>query len=255
MMIVGIEFQRIGKAFDKKRVLDNISLQIGQGAVYCLLGRNGAGKSTAINIACSILRPDTGNVLINGMSLASKRDALTIRETIGLQGQFDPLINELSGVEYLEMIALIYRLDKKAGIERINNLLEYFFDEGESLSRAIGGYSTGMRRKLMLCAAFLHKPPVVFLDEPFANLDPLAADKLCQFIRAYSTADRTIFVSSHDLLYVDKIATHIGVLENGNLVFNDTLEEFLHAGDLRIDESLLQYIRTQDRSEMLHKII
>lgn len=106
-----------------------------------------------------------------------------------------------------------------------------------------------MKKKVTLCAAFIHKPKYLFLDEPFANIDPIAANALCKLIQAYQNSDRCILISSHDMLYVNKVATNIGIIEKGNLVYNDNVNKFRTGAGL--DEDLLQYIKPKSGEDIL----
>jgi ABC-2 type transport system ATP-binding protein len=251
-MIVTIN--SVTKRFGTLKVLNNLSLKLFSGQVYCLLGRNGAGKSTLINIIANLIEVYEGSLTIGNKSF--REGGLELKKKIGLQSQYDQLIEELNAGEYLEMVGLIYKLKKQDIKTQIENLLSFFFDEGEDLSKKIKGYSTGMKKKLAICASIIHKPNLLLLDEPFANLDAIATDKVCQLISAYVNSERTIFISSHDLLYVDKVATHIGILDNGELVYNDSIDRFKNQGKMSLFDNLLQYLKPSTiNNELLINIV
>jgi len=248
-----IQCEQLTKRFKTNTVLNEINFNMDGGQVYCLLGRNGAGKSTLINIMSDLLQPDDGQILFNGETFAT--NGLAIKKQIGLQSQYDQLIDEFNAVEYLQMIGFIYNMDAADLQQRINFVLAYFFDTGENVFKKIRQYSSGMKKKLTLCASLLHKPQVLILDEPFASLDPVASENLCKLINAYINKDRIIFISSHDLLYVDKVATHVGVLNNAKLAFNGTLQNF-KGTDGSINGHLLQYLNISiTNKELLSKIV
>lgn len=251
---MNIKAENICKVFGSRSVLNNISYNIAGGSIYCLLGRNGAGKSTIINIMADLLELDKGYLTIDNRTF--KDQGIQLKKIIGLQSQYDQLIEELNAFDYLEMIGLIYKVEKTELFVQIKNLLSYFFDDGEDLLKTIKGYSTGMKKKIAICAAFVHKPDILLLDEPFANLDPIVSYKLCKLMNAYINKERIVFISSHDLLYVNKVATHIGILDNGQLVFNNTLDAFKNHTGESLDANLLKYLNPkQEGVQLLAEII
>jgi ABC-2 type transport system ATP-binding protein len=248
---MNILLENVSKKFENEYVLEGINLKIDSNQVYCLLGENGAGKSTLINIACNLMDPDEGNVFINGKTYHT--DGISIKQAIGLQHQYDTLIEELNTFEYLYFIGKIYHMTKADISRQINLLTEYFFSNMSELNKTINTYSRGMKKKVSLCAALLHKPAIVFFDEPFANIDPATANALCNVIQAYKNERRCIVIASHDLLYVNKIATHIGIIDNHRIVFNDTIDKIRSSDGL--DGNLLRYMGIKEkRKDLLTKI-
>jgi len=152
-------------------------------------------------------------------------------------------------MEYLSFVAKLYRLPAAEAEERIQSLVSYFFTDKESLHKNVAGYSTGMKKKVGIAATMLHKPQVLILDEPFTGLDPIAAQLLVQLIRSYRNANRVILISSHDLNYVEKIATHIGVLNDGQLMYNGSVQEFTMNGASLIDQALFQLLLPHHNTE------
>ena len=251
---MNIQLQQLSKVYGKQIVLNNLNLRVEQNNIYCLLGKNGAGKSTLLNIIADISKPTQGQVLIDGLNY--QHNELDIKKQLGIQSEFDQIIGDLDAIDYLQWIGMLYGMDKAALPERIENLLGYFFENEEELLKKSKSYSSGMRKKLSICAAVLHRPNLLILDEPFANLDPVAGQKLCNFINAYKSPERIIVVSSHDLLYVDKIATQIGVLYDSVLAFNGTLAEFKENGSSSIDNELLKYLQPEHQdASLLNAII
>ena len=143
----------------------------------------------------------------------------------------------------MNFIGKIYELPKDVLSKRINDLINFFYENGSELKKNIKGYSTGMKKKLAFCAAIIHTPEILILDEPFSGLDPFVANQMVLFLKKYQREDRVILVSSHDLNYVEKIATHIGVLDNKNLQFNASLQEFTENGVNELDSALLKVIQ------------
>jgi ABC-2 type transport system ATP-binding protein len=244
---MSITFENIKKRFGSKTVLNCINLEIKFNEVYCILGRNGAGKSTLINIGCNLVNPDEGRVIFNEQTYSSH--SLDIKRKTGFQSQYESLIDELNTFDYLQFIGRLYKMKTEDIIPRINLLVSYFFDNIKDIEKPIKTYSTGTKKKIMICAAFMHRPQYLFLDEPFASIDTVSSNALCKLINAYKNENRCIVISSHDLLYVNKIATNIGVIENGNLVYNDTLSKFRIKQEL--DDDLLTYIQSKEDDENL----
>jgi ABC-2 type transport system ATP-binding protein len=232
-----IEINQIVKSYSIKNVLDKISISINSNSNYCLLGKNGAGKTTLINILSDFIEADSGNIKFDNLDY--KNNELEIKRNLGLLSEENFLIEELSGFEYLNFIGKLYKISKDDLHKRIESLTSYFFDNSDDIQRTISNYSTGMKKKLMFCATVIHKPNILILDEPFSGLDPIAANLFIEFLNRYRNNSRVIFLSSHNLNYIEKIATHIGVLENGKLLFNGPLNLFLENGTQNIDDSLL----------------
>jgi ABC-2 type transport system ATP-binding protein len=237
---MSIEIKGLSKAFGKKLVLQDLNLTVEKGQCYCLLGKNGVGKSTFLNCILDLIKPDTGSVQLFGKEYATS--ALEVKQMLGALCEDNPLIEEFSGQEYLNFVARLYRLSPAEADERITSLTNYFFSDKESLNKNMAGYSTGMRKKVGIAAAILHKPSVLILDEPFTGLDPIAAQLLVQLIRNYSNANRVVLISSHDLNYVEKVATHIGVLNDARLMYNGSIQEFTMNGENLIDQALFQLL-------------
>ncbi|MBS0031357.1 ABC transporter ATP-binding protein [Chitinophaga sp. 22321] len=243
---MSVQLESISKSYDGKLfAVENITFSIPGDAVYCLLGSNGSGKSTLLNIIANIIEPTTGQLTINDHSYATA--PLLIKQKMGVQSQFNQVIGELNAFDFLSWIGLLYNMPQPELLTQRRNLLAYFFEEEEDLRKPAKTYSSGMQKKLAICAAVLHKPDLLILDEPFANLDPVACHKLCDFISAYRASQRIILISSHDLLYVSKVATHIGILHKKALVFNDTASHFTDNVEGSIDAALLKYLNPPSR--------
>jgi len=245
-----LQIDKLSKRYRENIVLSKISLSLNGGEIYCLLGRNGAGKSTLINIIADLIDPDSGSVKIDNRPITESK------HIIGLQSQFQQVIEELSAFEYLEFVGILYKVEKNELLRRTHSLLSFFFDQNEDIDASICSFSTGMKKKLAICSALIHKPKILLLDEPFANLDLPSAEKMCQLLKLYISLDRIIIISSHDLLYVDKVATHLGILVDGDLKFNDSLNEFKNNGTVQIETQLLRYLKPEeDISHLIFDII
>jgi ABC-2 type transport system ATP-binding protein len=237
-----IKINDLTKSYGKNKIIDGISLSIDKGETYCLLGKNGTGKTTLINIILDLVKPDSGSIFIIGMK--HNHLNLSIKKKIGAVTENLSLIKEISGYEYLRFIGKIYGIPSDILNHRINNIFQYFFNEEPDIIKSIATYSTGMKKKIAFCAAIIHTPDILILDEPFSGLDPIVANQMVSFIKKYQNSERTIFISSHDLGYVEKVSTQIGVLNNHKLVFNSSLQDFTENGHYKIDLALLNILKS-----------
>ncbi|WP_299758026.1 ABC transporter ATP-binding protein [uncultured Pontibacter sp.] len=244
---MSIEITGLSKTFGKKQVLQELNLTVESGQIYCLLGKNGVGKSTFLNCILDLVQPDSGSISLFGKDYHQHQ--LEVKQNLGALCEDNPLIEEFTGMEYLSFVAKLYKLPVAEAEQRISSLVNYFFTDKESLHKNVAGYSTGMKKKVGIAAAMLHKPQVLILDEPFTGLDPIAAQLLVQLIRSYRNANRVILISSHDLNYVEKIATHIGVLNDGQLMYNGSVQEFTMNGSNLIDQALFQLLLPHHNAE------
>ncbi|MEW5842849.1 MAG: ABC transporter ATP-binding protein [Bacteroidota bacterium] len=220
-------------------VLDNLDLTLTSGKTYGLLGKNGAGKSTLINILTEFVQKDSGLIQFDGIDIG-KNEVISLKKEIGLVSEENSLIEEFSGNEYLDFVGNLYKIPKTELYHRIKSLSEYFFEDLHDLDKYISKYSTGMKKKLEICAAVLHKPNFLILDEPFAGLDIVAVNQLLDFLKKYQNGKRIILISGHSLNYIDKIVIHILVLKEGKIIFDGSIEEFTSNGKESIDKSLFE---------------
>ncbi|WP_018477614.1 ABC transporter ATP-binding protein [Pontibacter roseus] len=241
-----IQLTDLHKTFGNKVILDNLNLTIGNGEVWCLLGTNGAGKTTLINILLTLLRPEVGSVAYDGEVYHQLPQA--VKRRIGVMGENNPVIEELTAFQFLQLTGKLYQVDAGLLPVRIQDLVAYFFDE-DILHRRLSGFSTGMKKKIGLIAAILHTPDLLILDEPFSGLDPLAAQQSIDFLNSYRSDSRAIFLSSHDLSYVQQVATHVAVLHNQQLTFAGSMEAFTAGGTTHINSALLDLLQPETQQK------
>lgn len=217
-----LKISDISKAYDRKnKVLTNVNMEISPKECHSLIGKNGAGKSTLINIIIDLVEADSGQVEI----FSNKNEVSgNYKKYIGVLPELNPLIEEFNLRDYLEYVGLIYRLDEQLIKRRSDYLIDYFFDEEQIGSKVIGEFSKGMKLKAGICAALINKPKVLILDEPFEGLDIFSAKNLVTFLNDYRDKGNAILVSSHDMLFIEKISTNISVIKQTE-VFNYTVAE------------------------------
>lgn len=232
--MISISIQHLKKNFDKP-VLRDINLTIQKNCIYGLTGENGAGKTTLINCMIGLILPTSGEILMGNKNI---RDHKTeIRKSLGVVLNEDYLINEFSGMQYLEFMGILYNLKLNKLKPRINNIVNFFFGDASILKKEVGSFSTGMKKKLALCASVLHTPPLLILDEPFSGLDPASCYMLIRFLKFYLKRDRTIFISSHNLHYLKLVATHLGIIQDGILISDGSPIKNLMNGKWQDQES------------------
>jgi len=216
-----IEIENLKKSFKKLAVLKGVNLTVKPGEVFTLLGPNGAGKTTIIRILSTLLKPDSGKVIVNGYNL--KTQPQEIRQSIGLTGQYTAVDEYLTGLENLEMMGRLYHLSRSEIKQRVPILLEQF-DLMEAARRPVKNYSGGMRRKLDLAAGLIASPPIVFLDEPTSSLDPRSRLAVWEIIKNLVSEGITVFLTTQHLEEADTLADRVAVINGGRIIADDTPE-------------------------------
>jgi ABC-2 type transport system ATP-binding protein len=211
------------KSFGDHLVLDGIDLSVDEGTVFALLGPNGTGKTTMIDILSTLSRADGGDVLVAGHDVAKEPEA--VRAAIAVTGQFSAVDNLLSGEENLRLMADLLHLGRSRGSGRTRELLDRF-DLTDAARKPVAAYSGGMRRRLDLAMTMVGTPKIIFLDEPTAGLDPRSRRTMWQIVRELVEQDGvTIFLTTQYLEEADELADRIALLSQGELVAEGTPEE------------------------------
>jgi ABC-2 type transport system ATP-binding protein len=218
-----ITVQRLVRRFDGVTAVDRVDLEVGRGEIYGFLGPNGAGKSTMVRILCTLLTPSEGRAVVTGFDVAAEPGAVRLRIGVALQeAALDP---KQTGVELLRLQGRLYGLSRaeiNARLEELAGLV----DIGDAMSRPIGTYSGGMRRRLDLAAALVHGPQVLFLDEPTTGLDPVSRARMWQEVRRLNREQgMTIFLTTQYLEEADALADRVGIIDGGRLVAEGTPEQ------------------------------
>ena len=211
-----------GQTFRPHRALDDVSFQVAAGKVLALLGPNGAGKTTLVRILATLLQPDGGRRYVAGFDV--RRDAKTIRTMIGLAGQYATVDELLTGRENLELVGLLYHLDKRQYQDRAQEALERMALIGAG-DQAVKTYSGGMRRRLDLAASLIARPPILFLDEPTTGLDPRTRNDLWALIEELVSEGTTVLLTTQYMEEAEHLAHGIVVMDDGRIVAQGTADE------------------------------
>ncbi len=210
-----IAVEGLSKRFEDVVALDSIDLEVPAGTVFGLLGPNGAGKTTAVRILTTIIPPDGGSARVLGYDVSTHPGE--VRARIGLAGQYAAVDDNLTGSENLRLIGRLSHLPRSAIPARADELLERF-ELAAAAARPVRTYSGGMRRRLDLAAALVHRPPVLFLDEPTTGLDPRSRRELWAVIAELVAEGTTLLLTTQYLEEADRLAHRIAVVDNGRVI-------------------------------------
>jgi ABC-2 type transport system ATP-binding protein len=214
--------ENLGKRFGDVVAIEGINLEVPAGTVLGLLGPNGAGKTTTVRILTTILRPDTGRATVLGHDVVTAAQA--VRSTIGLAGQFAAVDGNLTGRENLRMVGQLTHQRKELIGPRADELLARF-GLADAADRPVRTYSGGMRRRLDLAAALVHKPPVLFLDEPTTGLDPRGRNDLWAVIGELVSDGMTLLLTTQYLEEAERLADRVMVVDGGRVIAEGTPDE------------------------------
>ena len=222
-MTSAISVDGLVRRFDGVTAVDHVNLDVQRGEIYGFLGPNGAGKSTTVRILCTLLTPTEGRAVVAGHDVATEPGAVRLRIGVALQeAALDP---KQTGLELLRLQGRLYGLSR-SDIDRQVADLAQLVDIGDAITRPIGTYSGGMRRRLDLAAALVHGPQVLFLDEPTTGLDPVSRARMWQEVRRLNREqDMTIFLTTQYLEEADELADRVGIIDGGRLVAEGTPEQ------------------------------
>lgn len=212
-----INVQNITKRYGEKTVLDNICFQIPAGETVAIVGPNGTGKTTLLEILMTLRKVDSGSVSILGKNISEQKGVDDIRSKIGVMLQEGGMYNYIKLKEALDLFASFYSVKK----EKIDKLVEYF-ELKPYLNSKFEKLSGGWKQRFLLAIAFLQDPDLIFLDEPTTGLDPKATQLVWDKIKGGEQKNKTILVSTHSMEEVDKYCDRVIVLNEGKIIANDT---------------------------------
>ncbi len=233
-----IEVHGLTKRYAKVNALDGVSFSVPEGTFFGCFGPNGAGKSTLLKVLTGQINPTEGEARVLGMDVQG--NGIKIRERVGIVPEVESPPSYLTAYEFLYFVAEIRRIDDIEG--RIERWLD-FFDLNATKGTLCKDLSKGMRQKVMLSAAFVHEPRLLFLDEPFVNLDPIYQHKLREYLLDLREEGRTIFLCSHILDMAQKLCQEMVILNHGKVIAAGSVAELTQKEDL---ESLFLRMVNED---------
>jgi len=215
-----IQVKGLQKSYKQLHVLKGVDFEVEKGNIFALLGSNGSGKTTIVKILTTLLKQDTGNVMVNGFDVASAPDS--VRQSISLTGQFAAVDEILTGRENLIMIARLRHLQKPRQVA--DDLLKRF-GLTDAADRRASTYSGGMRRRLDIAMSLVGKSPLIFLDEPTTGLDPEARIEVWKIVKELAGGGTTVFLTTQYLEEAEQLADRIAILHEGRIIVSGTLAE------------------------------
>mgnify|MGYP000083212460 FL=1 len=230
-----LNIEHLTKTYGEKKAVDDLNLHIRPGEIYGFIGHNGAGKTTTLKSVAGILQFDAGEIYIGGDSVREK--PLECKRKIAYIPDNPDLYEYMTGIKYLNFIADIFGVDAALRRERIRRYADAFELTGD-LAQPIAAYSHGMKQKLAIIAAWLHKPQLILMDEPFVGLDPKAAHLLKGMMREICDRGGAIFFSTHVLEVAEKLCDKVAIIKGGKLIRSGTMEEV--KGDDSLEEVFLE---------------
>lgn len=235
-----IQLSSLTKRYGSFTAVDSIDLEVPRGQLFGFLGPNGAGKTTTLRMIAGILRASAGSIRVGGVDIAARPAAA--KAMLGYIPDRPYIYEKLTGAEFLRFVAGLYGQGGAVVERRMNDLLE-LFDLMDWKDELVESYSHGMRQKLIISSAFLHRPPLIVVDEPMVGLDPKASRILKDLFREYARRGNTIMMSTHTLEVAETLCDRIAIIHGGRIRASGTMEELyesVSAGARGLEELFLR---------------
>ncbi len=250
-----IETIDLCKNYSDFRAVDNVNLKINPGEIFGFLGPNGAGKTTTIRMLIGLLKPTNGTVIIDGHDLS--KEPVAAKSVVGFIPDRPYLYEKLTGEEFLRFMAGLYGVNGKVVEERIDDLLR-FFDLTDWKNELIESYSHGMKQRIVMSSALIHKPKVIIVDEPMVGLDPKGARLLKDAFRNLADDGCTIFMSTHTLEIAEQMCDRLAIIDGGKIVAEGTMEELRPRAEktdgARLEDIFLSLVGTKDMQGVIESL-
>ncbi len=250
-----VELRRVAKRYADIVAVDSVDLDVRRGEIFGLLGPNGSGKSTTLKMILGLIKPDSGSVKVLGIN--AQDDPVTVKRQVGYVPESSRLYEFLTGLEYLDFIGDIYGVavsEKKNRIEEYLEALELGGREGDMIS----GYSQGMKQKITLISAFLHRPKLLLLDEPLSALDPRSARIVKDLLRKLATQGVTTIMSTHILEIAQAMCDRIAIMYEGRLLALGNMKELRQKARLPgsdLEDIFLKLTGTEDVRDVVEALL
>jgi len=233
-----IRVSNLRKLYGNKAAVDGLDLEVPRGSFFGFLGPNGAGKTTTIRMFMGLAQPTSGEIELLGLPMPGQ--AVEIKQRIGLMPDESLLFDNLTGGEYLEFAGRMYRLARTVARERARELLELFQLETAG-SKLIGEYSKGMRKRVAMAAALIHRPELFLMDEPFEGVDAVGARLMKDLLQEQVRHGGTIFLTSHVLEVVERLCDRVAIIREGKLVLSGSMAE-LRSGSETLEDTFVRVV-------------
>ncbi|MCI6006412.1 MAG: ABC transporter ATP-binding protein [Blautia sp.] len=230
-----LKIEHLTKTYGEKKAVDDLSLHISPGEIYGFIGHNGAGKTTTIKSCCGLLKFDSGEVLIDGVSI--RENPIACKAKIAYIPDNPDLYEFMTGIQFLNFVADIFSVSAGDRQERIRKYADAF-ELTSDLAQPVSSYSHGMKQKLAIISALIHEPKLIIMDEPFVGLDPKASHLLKQLMREICDKGGAIFFSTHVLEVAEKLCDKVAIIKGGKLIRSGTMEEV--KGDTTLENVFLE---------------
>ncbi len=235
-----IRLEQVTKNYGTFVAVDRIELHVPRGQLFGFLGPNGAGKTTTLRMIAGILRPTAGRIWLGGDDLLT--DPMAAKARLGFIPDRPFVYDKLTGAEFLRFVAGLYNQDGRQIERRIDELLD-LFELSVWKNELVESYSHGMRQKLIISSALIHRPECIVVDEPMVGLDPKGARLLKDIFREFTARGGTVLMSTHTLEVAQAMCDRIAIIQSGKIVANGTVEELRRqtaAGDVSLEELFLK---------------
>jgi ABC-2 type transport system ATP-binding protein len=245
-----IRLINLTKKYGSFTAVDDVSLEVPRGQLFGFLGPNGAGKTTTMRMIAGILQPTSGHIEIGGDDIA--REPIKAKHRLGFIPDRPFVYEKLTGAEFLRFVAALYGQEGASIERRMDELLE-LFELSDWKDELIESYSHGMRQKLIISSALLHRPEVIVVDEPMVGLDPKGARFLKDLFRAFTGRGGTVLMSTHTLETAEVMCDRIGIIQEGRIVACGTMAELRQqtaSGQLSLEELFLKLTGGIDEREL-----
>jgi len=250
-----VEMKGIAKWYGKILAVDNVDLNIQQGEIFGLLGPNGSGKSTTLKMLLGLVQPEGGSVNVLGINV--QEDPVAVKRQVGYVPESPRLYEFLTGIEYLDFIGDVYGMSAEEKRERINEYLRALQLEGRE-GDMISGYSEGMKQKVALISAFLHRPKLLILDEPLSGLDPRSARIVKDLLYELKAQGVTTIMSTHVLEIAQALCDRIAIMYQGRLLALGTMDELRQRAmlpDSGLEDIFLKLTGTGDVRAVVEELL
>ena len=251
---VALQVESISKSFGTIRAVDGISLNLNRGEVLGLLGPNGSGKSTTMKLILGVIKPDSGSIRVFGKDVV--KDTVETKKAVGYVPETPQLYEFLSGIEYLDFVADMYGMDDDTRKERISQFLAALEMAGHE-NQMISGYSQGMKQKIAITGALMHRPQLLIMDEALNGLDPRAAKIVKDLLRSLAKEGFAVLFSTHVLEIAEAICDRVAILYQGKILAVGTVSELRGKAGLpgsSLEEVFLMITGTSDLRDIVEAL-